>query len=198
MYSQKWDNTFGTTNYKEGCADVLECYDKGYLISGWYQQLGGNWIIKTDINGNLLWDKIIIHDEYEVGDGAIAQNSSGEFATVRCFNFPNGDQWPSVIKLDSCGNKLWCRVYIDDEYNSGCMQDVILFDNGDVLALGKLFSLENYNERIFLYYIDKNGTLVWRESYASKEDHPLVLERTGYSNKTLLGKGLKIIYRNWV
>ena len=60
------------------------------------------------------------------------------------------------------------------------MQYVILFDNGDVLALGYMQSLENYNERIFLYYIDKYGTLVWRESFASKEDHPLVLERIGY------------------
>ena len=59
------------------------------------------------------------------------------------------------------------------------MQDVIIFDNGDVLALGYMQSLENYNERIFLYYIDTNGNLVWRQSYASKENHPLVLERIG-------------------
>lgn len=177
LFGQKWDHIFGTSGYKEACADILECYDKGYLISGWYEQLNGNWIIKTDFNGNLLWDKIIIHNEYGVVDGLIDHNNSGEFVIARCLNFPNGDQWPSVIKLDSCGNKVWCRVFVDDEYNSGCMQDVILFDNGDILALGYMQSLVNYNERIFLYYIDINGNLVWRQSYASKENHPLVLER---------------------
>ncbi|MCF8368976.1 MAG: T9SS type A sorting domain-containing protein [Bacteroidales bacterium] len=180
LYSQKWDHIFGTTNYKEAFADVLECYDKGYLVSGWYQQYDGNWIIKTDLNGNLLWDKIITHNEYEVGDGEVEQNKSGEIVFARYLNFPEGGQWPLVVKLDSCGNKLWCRVYIDDEYMHGWFEDVILFDNGDVLALGKLFTTESYNERIFLWYIDSNGNLIWRRSYASKENHPLVLERTGF------------------
>ncbi|MCB2219588.1 MAG: T9SS type A sorting domain-containing protein [Bacteroidetes bacterium] len=178
-HAQKWNHVFGTTNYKEAFADVLGCYDKGYLISGWYQQFDGNWIIKTDINGNLLWDKIITHNEYEVGDGEIDQNKSGEIVFARYLNFPEGGQWPLVIKLDSCGNKLWCRVYIDDEYMHGWFEDVIHFDNGDVLALGKLFTTESYNERIFLYYIDSYGNLIWRQSYASKENHPLVLERIG-------------------
>ena len=81
--------------------------------------------------------------------------------------------------MDSCGNKLWCRYYIDNNYSHGWFRDLILFENGDILALGYMFSFESYTERIFLYYIDSNGNLSWRQSYSSKEDHPLVLEREG-------------------
>ena len=129
-FSQKWDNVFGTPNYKESSPDILECYDNGYLISGWYEQLAGNWIIKTDLNGNLLWDKKIIHSSYEVSDGEIAQNIYGEIVIGGYFNFPNGSQWPNITKLDSCGNKLWCRSFIDDNYSHGWFEDIILYDKG--------------------------------------------------------------------
>ncbi len=177
-FAQKWDKTYGTTYYDEYFEDLVECYDHGYLISG-SNDLSPypNLLIKTDINGSILWEKTIQHANYSIAKGAIDQNCSGEIAIARCLNFPNGDQWPSIIKLDSCGNKLWCRVYIDDEYNSGSIQDVILCENGDVLALGYMQSLENFDERIFLWYIETNGNLLWRKSYASKEDHPLIMER---------------------
>ncbi|MCD4682409.1 MAG: T9SS type A sorting domain-containing protein [Bacteroidales bacterium] len=180
VHSQKWDNIYGTSNHTETQRDLVESYDNGYLISGSYKiPSSSNWLIKTDINGDVLWDKVILHDLHEVFSGNLDQNSSGEIAIGRCISQDNGDQWPTVVKLDSCGNKLWCREFIDDEYTHGWFEDVILFDNGDVLALGYMFTFESYNERIFLYYIDKNGTLVWRQSYASKENHPLVLERMG-------------------
>ncbi len=191
-YSQKWYNFFGTSNHNETNRDITEAYDNGYLVSGSYKiPTPSNWLIKTDINGNILWDKVILHDLLEVFSGYLDQNNSGEIAIGRCLTYDNGDQWPMVLKLDSCGDKLWCREFIDNNYSHGWFTDIICLDNGDVLALGKLFSIENYNERIFLYYIDANGNLIWRESYASKEDHPLVLERTGdrihkYSNEYII------------
>ncbi|MEZ5147201.1 MAG: hypothetical protein R2759_08995 [Bacteroidales bacterium] len=60
----------------------------------------------------------------------------------------------------------------------GCIEDVIIFDNGDILALAWLESLEQI-DKIFLYYVDSNGNLLWRNSYASKNNHPLVLDRLG-------------------
>ena len=135
VISQKWSETYGNSYTEEYFHDVIECYDKGYLISGANEVSPyPNLLIKTDLNGSVLWGKKIQHNIYNVGKGAIDQNSIGEIAITRFLSFPSGDQWPSVIKLDSCGNKLWCRVYIDDEYSHGWLEDVILYDNGDVLA----------------------------------------------------------------
>ena len=177
LYSQKWDATFGTSNHDENEEDIIECYDHGYIVTGnHYLSNGGMWVIKTDFNGELLWEKNIIHNQYEIIKGAIDQNSSGQIALARCINVGNGAQWPVVIKLDSCGNKQWCRVLIDYDFTHGCLNDVMIFDNGDVLCLGWMESDQEI-DKIFLYYLDANGNLVWRESYASKTDHPLVMER---------------------
>ena len=176
LLSQKWDHTYGTLNNTETCWDISETYDHGYLISGSYKiPTSSNWLIKTDINGNILWDKLILHDVHKVFSGELDQNNSGEIAIGRCITYDNGDQWPVLIKLDSCGNKLWCREYIDEDYSHGWFEDVILFDNGDVVALAYLSHQYNYPDNIFLYYIDSNGNLLWRKSYASKDEYPDIL-----------------------
>ena len=36
---------------------VIENYDKGYIILGTKIDYKIGWIIKTDINGNMLWNK---------------------------------------------------------------------------------------------------------------------------------------------
>ena len=110
--SQKWENNFGTSSHNETTRDVTESYDNGYLISGSYKvPTPSNWLIKTDINGNILWDKVILHNELEVFSGYIAQNNSGEIAIGRCLTYNNGDQWPNVTKLDSCGINYGAGIY---------------------------------------------------------------------------------------
>ena len=138
IIAQKWDHTYGTSYNDEFFEDVIEYYDKGYLISGgndvWPYP---NLLIKTDINGNVLWQKTIQHSQYDILKGAIDQNSSGEIVVARAM-WPDNDPWPSITKLDSCGNKIWCRTFIDEDYFWGGIEDVIFYGNGDVLALGWL------------------------------------------------------------
>jgi len=168
--AQKWANTYGTSSKDENFQDVILSYDNGYIISGNYElNTWYNWIIKTDINGETIWSKSLYHNEYEVFSGAIDQNSSGELIIARCISFEGGEQWPSIIKLDECGNKLWCRVFYDTDFWYGWFADCILYENGDVLALGFLQANGNYHDQIFLYYINSNGSLLWKKSYSPLE-----------------------------
>ncbi|MBM3437069.1 MAG: hypothetical protein FJY07_12740, partial [Bacteroidetes bacterium] len=60
-----WPKYYSKTNNDSYSDDITEMYDKGYLICGNYNGYYGSdfkqwsWLIKTDINGNILWDKII-------------------------------------------------------------------------------------------------------------------------------------------
>jgi hypothetical protein len=58
--AQQWIKSYGQ-GYSANC--VIEDYDKGYIILGTKTSNAGYcWIIKTDINGNILWNK-------KIGDG---------------------------------------------------------------------------------------------------------------------------------
>ena len=92
VISQKWSETYGNSYTEEYFHDVIECYDKGYLISGANDiSPYPNLLIKTDINGSVLWEKTIQHNDLSIAKGAIDQNISGEIAIVRCLSFSNGD-----------------------------------------------------------------------------------------------------------
>lgn len=110
--------------------DLANAYDKGILLLGWF---GGSWptrcwLTKTDVNGEVLWEKTL-------GDGQninvmihFVQNSEGDiFLTSLCNQFDlSGD--PMVVKLNACGEKQWCRVFstpgrLDVAYNIFPLQD---------------------------------------------------------------------------
>lgn len=173
--AQKWDTLYGSPYYKEGLSDLIEYYDKGYLIYGFRDfPYYDNWLIKTDINGGMIWDKIIFHNNDQTNARTIDQNSSGNIIGAGAIWFDN-ENWPYLIKLDACGNKIYCRVYIDDFYEWGVFNDAIFFDNGDVLALCQLSHYYNAYDEIFLYYINSEGDILWKKPYASKQDYPLMI-----------------------
>ncbi|MEZ5196322.1 MAG: hypothetical protein R2764_07980 [Bacteroidales bacterium] len=175
-FGQKWDTIYGNPGISESFRDLKEFYDNGYLISGGHKNPQGNWLIKTSINKNILWEKIITWENTTVYSGYMDQDSNGNIYIASTINSEINGFWPMAIKLDSCGEKLWCRVFQDyDNYNYGWFNDVLALDNGDMLAVGELDSEEEI-EKIFLWYIDSDGDLKWRQGYASQNNYPHIRE----------------------
>jgi len=156
--------------------DFQEFYDNGYLVTGGIldedMNKWGVWVIKTDINGNTLWDKKIIH------------NNSNNIAILSCTSDKSGEVymsgsiylsvfgfWPLIIKFDSCGEKIWCRYFYTDQFIGGVFRDNLILDNNDILSLA-YFSSDNYIRQIFIICFDENGNLKWMQPYATQYDHP--------------------------
>ena len=86
---------------------ITEAYDHGYLLLGRH---GPNypkymWLIKTDINGEILWEKTIGDGVATIFFTEVAQNANGEIYLVGASHYYNDYKDPLIIKLDSCGNK---------------------------------------------------------------------------------------------
>jgi len=189
-WSQKWNHIYGNPGTDEAFSDIIELYDKGYLIAGYFEENQGCWLIKTDLNGAILWEKFLSWDNVSIYGAFLGQDDSGNiYLASSVAGYPTGN-WPIITKLDSCGNKVWCRVFKDEYFNYGWFDDVLVLDNGDILALAYLDSDEE-TELIFLYYIDSDGSLVWRDGYASREDYSLIRSANGdgikkYGNNYLI------------
>ncbi len=94
----QWENSFGGINHEDEYGNTIQTNDDGYLVSGTsYSQISGNkteqnmgqeqtWVVKTDLFGNILWDKTIFtsgHDE----KGLAIQTADGGYAIA---NYTNG------------------------------------------------------------------------------------------------------------
>jgi hypothetical protein len=179
LFSQKWVHTIGVPNVNEESQRVIELYDRGYLITGLITP-GNNThglLIKTDINGNVLWNKVI----GALDQVLIVKTVYDEEGNLYVFGL-NDQQidplWPLVLKLNACGELQWCIILYFDEFMYGYITDAILLGNGDLIALAYLAD-EDYSDQIFLFCISPEGECKWKKSYASCSNYPNFKERLG-------------------
>ncbi|MBL7102928.1 MAG: hypothetical protein ISS18_01235 [Bacteroidales bacterium] len=176
MSAQKWERTYGQPNYKEWANDVIEFYDKGYYILGSTEDM--EWNFKTGINGDTLYNKFLFHNLYIHRDLSSVIDENGNLYI--CGTIILDDAWPIVAKYDSCGQKVWCRVFVDDSFDDGVGMDLLLTENGNIIVLVTHDS-DDQIDQILLYCLNNNGNLLWTESYASKNDHPEIAHAVAFN-----------------
>ena len=127
---------------------------------------GYTWIIKTDINGEILWEIFIGGNYSTLAVDWFAQNNLGDIylcggATVE------GQDDPIIIKLDACGKKQWCKQFITTSDDDFFHAVVSTSDNGCAAMVIQAF-YPNYslnNTGILRFSTD--GELLWQKYYQS-------------------------------
>lgn len=83
----QWPHWYATTTAEKPLC-LIETYDKGYLIAGTISNdnstKGFGLLIKTDVNGNILWKKLFgdatsltrFHNVIQTSDGGLALSGS--------------------------------------------------------------------------------------------------------------------------
>lgn len=179
--AQKWEQTIGEPNQNETSQRIIEHYDNGYLVT--CDLWGGNnethgLLIKTDINGNILWGKEVGLDPDIVLINKTTYDADGNlyiFGTLKQ-GLPN--EWPVTIKLNACGEKQWCALSAFIENEDGSFKDGIILDNGDLLGLANMLN-EEYTDFLYLICISPDGEFKWKKSYASRTEHPQIVFASG-------------------
>lgn len=152
---------FGHQPYAYYC---IEHYDKGYILAGSINSDRYGWIIKTDINGNELWDLKIGDGFKHTGINNIENTTDHGLilcGSTNLFNYPNTD--PYIMKLNSCGEVEWCRVLIYDNTGDLGISVKPAIDGGYIL-LGEFYG-NDPNNRIRMFKFDGNGELSWYKIY---------------------------------
>jgi hypothetical protein len=172
--NQDWEIHIGLSNRAEGAKDLIEYYDKGYYLEGLVEvsQEWNGWNVKTNINGEIIWDKIIEYNPDIMYGWCVVLDDEGN-RYVAGDRFSDDDVWPFVTKFNPCGEPVWCKIIINDQLDEGSVWDIIINENNEIIILSNYISLAN-EMQIYLECFDQNGEYLWKKPYARQEDHPWI------------------------
>ncbi|MCX6233188.1 MAG: T9SS type A sorting domain-containing protein [Bacteroidetes bacterium] len=166
---QEWPKIYGgnTSSYVRG---IENDYDNGYLIAGYLSQgtvvSRWGWLIKTDINGNIIWNKKFGDISYQTFfyDLQKTKDRGSVIAASTSKNDLTGHFDPLFLKLNTCGEIEWCLELQASEHDYGT--GIIQLDGGNYLGMMAYYAGYSHNQRISLVKIDTLGYPIWIKNYA--------------------------------
>ena len=192
-----WEKTF-VGNLSDRCTSSVLTQDGNIVLAGYSNSNSGGtkssnrkssydfddfWIIKIDLNGNLLWEKTYGSNgddecysivEADNGDFLLAGISFGSGFDKSSTSFGNYDYW--LMRLDSSGTKIWDKSY-GGSGEDECY-DLVKLPNDFYMLVGESHSEISGNKTsariggsdFWVVKVNGNGTKVWDNVYGSISD----------------------------
>jgi len=143
-------------------------YDCGYLLTGRVlPAYKYTWLIKTDVNGEILWEKFIGDYYNTVSVDCFTQNEIGDIYLGGGIT-QEGQYDPLIIKLNACGEKEWCRQLLTTSENDFYM-DIVSTPDGGCAALIFGAFYPQYNFRTGILRFSSDGDILWQQYYQSPD-----------------------------
>ncbi len=165
-----WKKFFNPPNTRSYGKDVIETYDKGYLIGGIIRApsiVDAGWIVKSDINREKLY-------EINIGGGIRAttvlcmnKTSDGGFIVGGYLN-PEDEVVDSyVMKFNACGEKEWCTLLESNNPSRQTVFDAGIYElpDGSYIAHRTLYNISFDEDRESLVKFNHDGSVAWINAY---------------------------------
>ncbi|MBN2662272.1 MAG: caspase family protein [Bacteroidales bacterium] len=151
---------------------LISCTDGNIVIAATTASKGQGgtdaWIIKTNADGNLIWDKNFgsaknehVYDIIETSDNGYIFVGQKYTSSTNRF-----DAW--VVKIDKNGTQIWEKFYGQGKIETA-MAITLAHDGGFVIA-GKTASFGNGLYDAWILKIDNSGNLEWNKTLGAQND----------------------------
>ena len=161
---QLWSKSFGASGYDGGVSVAARA--DGFAIAGYTTSKGAGsydyWLIRTDIVGNLLWDKTY-------GDSAADQNfgmaalPDGYILNGMGNGTLTGNPAGWLVRTDLDGNKLWDKGYAVGIWDSA--NQVKPTSDGGFVFAGSTYAAPGGKSDAWLVRLDGSGNELWSRTY---------------------------------
>lgn len=143
----------------QATSHMIETQDGNLIIAGANGSIfdASTWIMKVDVNGNILWEKDL--DAFAFHEGAFTIPNNGDGALIVSREPPGGPNNVTFVNVDIAGDSLWTRRAQSQSGLSVASREGYLKQDGNFVHFihegGKAGHLE----------IDANGNLINYKEY---------------------------------
>ena len=168
----EWSRVYGGTG-NEFFMNILACSDGNYIALGESSSFGAGspdiYVVKFDINGNVLWQRNCGGNNLEQSRG-ICEVSDGYIVTGGTQSYGGGNWDLFIEKFDFTGVSIWCKVI--GNTGGDIAGDPLPISNGDIWIGGFVFVASNNHDPV-LIRLDPNGTMlsITRINASGNENH---------------------------
>ncbi len=150
--------------------NFIVSYDDGYLLlirnkPNWPRN---NWLIKTDVNGNVLWEKTLGDGVNVIITRGIGMNNAGSIYLSGSYGLVGSYTDPYVMKLNACGEKEWCKIFSVPGIHNISPALTVTPDGGCAVLLYRTGE-NGFVDRNCLARFDKEGNMLWKQCYNSQD-----------------------------
>lgn len=178
-----WEFYYGGDSEDQGQA-ILQTDDRGYIIAGYSESFGSDndfdvYVIRTDVDGDLIWENVYDegfrefgHDIEEAHDGGYI--IAGSIAPTP-LDLANG----YLIHIGPNGEFLWSQSYGGPEFDQ--FWDVEPTSDGGYIMTGRTFSSGAGGSDIYVVKTDGQGNTLWEKTFGSvdNDDSRSIIEISG-------------------
>ncbi|MCW3992202.1 MAG: hypothetical protein NWE79_05810, partial [Candidatus Bathyarchaeota archaeon] len=145
---------------------VQQTSEGGYIIVGGTESFGEGmedvYMIKTDSDGNKLWEKTFGGSEHDCGYSIQQTSEGGYIITGYTNSFSEGNSDVYLVKTDALGNIQWEQALTLDTWEPYWGESVLQTSDGGYIILANWDDLmSTFHYEMYLLKTDSNGNLVW-------------------------------------
>ena len=163
----EWSKVLGSAG-DDGIQSIRQTKDEGYIFTGFSRPQGAGsdkiWLVKTDVNGNVLWEKRLGSSIPESSQ-VVLQTKDGGCIITGYIDSYNGMGNALLIKTDANGNILWSKDFGGQSFDAAYSSD--LTDDGGYIIAGPTWSYGAGKADVWLIKTDAYGNTQWNKTFGS-------------------------------
>lgn len=164
IFSQQY--FYGGANDDFG-RDVEFSPDNSLVSTGFTHSMGAGvadyYLAKTDLNGNMLWQKTFGGTQNEFARDIVITADMGIALVGYSESFGAGTENIYLVRTDVNGNTLWTQTYGGANQNQGLALD--LNSDGGFIIAGYTNNMGAGSDDVYLIRTDSLGNMLWQKTY---------------------------------
>ncbi|MFH2111222.1 MAG: CARDB domain-containing protein [Candidatus Bathyarchaeota archaeon] len=162
----EWSQVYGDVK-DDDAYDVVQTSDGGYLVAGGTKSYGAGltdlWVMRTDGQGELLWEKILGGAKDDVAY-SITSLAGGDYllaGSTASYGSGSSDVW--VLKINDEGEVLW-NITLGGPKNDIGREIITTADDGFIIV-GDTSSYGAGWSDVWLIKMNADGSVSWNQTY---------------------------------